>query len=1058
MADVVNEVLADYRQGGDGVLELWRYDLTVEQVVEVIRAAQAVREVRVLALGRRDDERREVRGSLRPLGEAGAAALAEALKQKAVPGLQTLGVAANRIGKAGAAALAGAMASVPRLQTLDVARNGIGAAGAAALAGALAGVPGLQTLKVRNNGIGDAGAAALAGALAGVPGLQTLYVGGNGIGDAGAAALAGALAGVPGLQTLAVGANDIGDAGAKALAGGLAGVPGLQTLDVGNNSIGAVGAAALAGALAGVPGLQTLKVGDNGIGDAGVAALAGALAGVPGLQTLNMEDNEIGAAGAAALAGALAGVPGLQTLNVEANYIGDAGAAALAGALKVVPGLQGLYVGWNGIGDVGAAALAGALKYVPGLQTLSVGSNDVGDAGAAVLAGGLKDVPGLETLDVEDTSISDAGAAALAGGLVGVPRLQTLSVSGNDIGYAGAAALAGALKHVPGLQALDVARNGIGDAGAAALAGALKYVPGLQTLSVGSNDVGDAGAAVLAGGLKDVPGLQTLDVRGNGIDSLDWLGEVPAQFSGRIKIDSNNIPLPKEVLRDEDWRVWLRAWRGATAELPLMKVVLLGEGEAGKTSLAACLRGEEPPEWHDPTRAFDVHVVTLGPAEAAGAMPPQVRLFDFGGQKHLQGLHRFFLASRRNVFVVVVRADKTLAENRLWHWLGVVEDVHRREVAAERQRRGEGMGATERAADTARMRAGMATELAPPRVLVVVTRGDVERPKTGVDDVRAVADAFVNHGLAVEVVGPLVLAGRSKAGESAVRVAEVRAWVEKQFGTLPEVKVRVHPGFVKAVQRMADVGGLDPTAGLVAKMPLLLGFDDLEEECLGSDAADQEGAAAIGSAATREDRLLWRTMLRNLGLLLWVGDRTDLAMAQASVEDLHGTPELLRRVYGVLWTAERGGGGPNPAGAVLSTGELHQALRACVRSTEVAGLINLLVGCSLLLKVDDDQYLVPDLLQVEGDTPPTRGFVTRIVERRFVPDWYLPRLLALNHADLYPAVQSGRRHVTFGCGDEWVGVSVTPRDDGPDEVVVQRWAKAGGAPRSGSQGSSGGGA
>ena len=972
MADVVNEVLADYERRGDGVLELWRYDLTVEQVVEVIRAAQAVREVRVLDLGRWDEEPDWLRGSLRPLGDAGAAALAEAL------------------------------AGVPGLRTLDVSGNGIGAAGAVALARALAGVPGLETLNVGENRIGEAGAAALAGALAGVPGLQTLNVWGNRIGAAGAAALAGALSGVPGLQTLSVGFNKLGEAGAVAVAGALAGVPMLQTLDVSFNGIGAAGAAALAAALASVPGLQTLDVGENGIGAWGAAALAGALAGVPGLQTLDVGENGIGAGGAAALAGALAGVPRLQTLNVVHNDIGAAGAAALAGALAGVPGLQTLDVGGNGIGDTGAAALAGALKSVPRLDTLGIWSNGLGADGVAAVARALRNVP----------------------------ELRVLGVRHNNIGAEGAVALAGALKDVPGLQVLGAHYTGIGFQGVAALAGALKAVPQLQILDVGSIS----------------------------IDSLDWLDNVPDDFVGSIRIGANPIPLPKEVLDDPDWRVWLRAWRGATAKLPLMKVVLLGEGEAGKTSIAACLNDKEPPKQHDPTRAFDVHVVTLGPAKAAEAMPPQVRLFDFGGQKHLQGLHRFFLASRRNVFVVVVRADKTLAENRLWHWLGVVEDVHLREVAAERQRRVEGMGGTEGAADTARMRAGMATELAPPRVLVVVTRGDVERPRTSVDDVRRVAGEFRRKGLAVEVVGPLVLAGPSKAGESAVRVAEVRAWLEKQFGTLPEVKVRVHPGFVKAVQRMADVGGLDATAGLVAKKPLLLGFDDLEEKCLGGDAADQEGATAIGSAATREDRLLWRTMLRNLGLLLWVGDRTDLAMAQASVEDLHGTPELLRRVYGVLWTAERAGGGPNPAGAVLSTGELHQALKACVRSTEVAGLIDLLVGCSLLLKVDDNQYLVPDLLQVEGDTPPTKGFVTRIVERRFVPDWYLPRLLALNHADLYPAVQSGRRHVTFGCGEEWVGVSVTPRDDGPDEVVVQRWAKAGGAPRSGAQGSSGGGA
>ena len=162
----------------------------------------------------------------RSLGDAGARALADALKSGAVPQLRMLDVRSSSVGVAGARTLADALMSgaVPQLQTLDVGHSSLGEAGARALADALKSraVPQLQTLDACHSNIGEAGVRALADALASraVPRLQSLYVSNNSIGDAGARALADALASraVPQLQTLSVGDNRIGEAGARALA------------------------------------------------------------------------------------------------------------------------------------------------------------------------------------------------------------------------------------------------------------------------------------------------------------------------------------------------------------------------------------------------------------------------------------------------------------------------------------------------------------------------------------------------------------------------------------------------------------------------------------------------------------------------------------------------------------------------------------------------------------------------------------------------------------------------------------------------------------------------
>ncbi|CAK0833706.1 unnamed protein product [Prorocentrum cordatum] len=129
--------------------------------------------------------------------------VAAVLTSVALPSLQVLGLARNRVGDEGAAALAEALrapGALPSLQVLSLDENLVGDEGAAALAEALrapGALPSLQVLGLAKNRVEDEGAAALAEALrapGALPSLQVLGLARNRVGDEGAAALRAAWA------------------------------------------------------------------------------------------------------------------------------------------------------------------------------------------------------------------------------------------------------------------------------------------------------------------------------------------------------------------------------------------------------------------------------------------------------------------------------------------------------------------------------------------------------------------------------------------------------------------------------------------------------------------------------------------------------------------------------------------------------------------------------------------------------------------------------------------------------------------------------------------------
>lgn len=183
-----------------------------------------------------------------------------------LPLLASLNVSRNRLPCAALQALpATCMAN---LVSLDLCRNAIadkGAAAAAAFLTATGASGSLRVLRLRDNRIGHAGAAALAQALA-RPGvlLSELDLGANGVGDEGAEAMAFMLTDACALERLWLDMNGVGPVGGLALAAALAADSRLAFLSIVDNALGDAGVLALERAMATNGHLAEVRLRGNG--------------------------------------------------------------------------------------------------------------------------------------------------------------------------------------------------------------------------------------------------------------------------------------------------------------------------------------------------------------------------------------------------------------------------------------------------------------------------------------------------------------------------------------------------------------------------------------------------------------------------------------------------------------------------------------------------------------------------------------------------------------------------------------------------------------------------
>jgi internalin A len=98
-----------------------------------------------------------------------------------------------------------------------------------------------------------------------------------------------------------------------------------------------------------------------------------------------------------------------------------------------------------------------------------------------------------------------------------------------------------------------------------------------------------------------------------------------------------------------------------------VKLIVVGRGGAGKTSLIKRLKGE-PFDLHEgETHGINIRELELACADG----PVQARVWDFGGQHVLHAMHEFFLTAR-SLYLLVLGERDDMAERDATYWLQLI--------------------------------------------------------------------------------------------------------------------------------------------------------------------------------------------------------------------------------------------------------------------------------------------------------------------------------------------------------------------------------------------------
>lgn len=215
---------------------------------------------------------------------------------------------------------------------------------------------------------------------------------------------------------------------------------------------------------------------------------------------------------------------------------------------------------------------------------------------------------------------------------------------------------------------------------------ALQWIKEIAETARKALDLSGMGLTELPPEIAQLKNVEALSLRNNHLSSL-----LPELFQLKtlylLHLDNNDLTiLPPEIvqlpkleylgLRDnplisppyelavqgiEAIREYFAALEEGGQELAEVKVILVGEGASGKTSLTRCLKGEKFNKHEETTHGIRIEELTL----ASASRSIRCKLWDFGGQEIMRATHQFFL-SRRSLYVLVLDGRR---DERPEHWL-----------------------------------------------------------------------------------------------------------------------------------------------------------------------------------------------------------------------------------------------------------------------------------------------------------------------------------------------------------------------------------------------------
>ncbi|MBD1216233.1 MAG: leucine-rich repeat domain-containing protein [Aphanizomenon flos-aquae Clear-A1] len=312
--------------------------------------------------------------------------------------------------------------------------------------------------------------------------------------------------------------------------------------------------------------------------------------------------------------------------------------------------LQSLNIAGNQI-----SSLPPEIVQLTNLQFLNISDNQISS-----LPPEIGQITNLQFLNISDNQIS-----SLPPEIGQITNLQSLYISGNQI-----SSLPPEIVQLTNLQTLNIYNNQI-----SSLPPEIVQLTNLQSLYIGGNQISSLPPEIV-----QLTNLQTLNIAGNQISSLPR--EI-VQLTNLQSLDlrNNPVPIPPEILGPKEWYenpgniqeildFYFRVQDPQETE-PLYeaKLLIIGEGGAGKTSLAKKIEDEKYQLQSDEKSTEGIDVIQWK-FNLDHGQEFRVNIWDFGGQEIYHQTHQFFLTSR-SLYALV--ADDRKENTDFYYWLKIVE-------------------------------------------------------------------------------------------------------------------------------------------------------------------------------------------------------------------------------------------------------------------------------------------------------------------------------------------------------------------------------------------------